>query len=159
MGRRVRTLEERFWAKVDKAGGYPPAPHRIVAGQCWVWTASGKGNGYGQFWVNGAYELAHRVAWSLRYGPIPDDREVDHLCRRRECVNPGHMELVTHKVNSVRASLHRVYALAERCCRNHDLTDPANVYVYYRKNGRRVRRCRPCTALLTRRYREQRRTA
>jgi hypothetical protein len=42
---------------------------------------------------------AHRFAYELMVGPIPEDLELDHLCGVRECVNPRHLEAVTHLVN------------------------------------------------------------
>ena len=69
--------------------------------ECWPWTACiNKRNGYGQMavktdagrWVNRA---AHRIAYEIHYGPVPDGCQVDHMCHRRECVNPGHLRAVS----------------------------------------------------------------
>lgn len=82
----MRSLEERFWAKVDKSG------------DCWLWT--GARNPYGRIGI-GRHRtvLAHRVAWELMVGPIPDGMKIDHRCRVVACVNPDHLRVVTHKQN------------------------------------------------------------
>lgn len=79
----------RFWAKVDKT-----AP-----GGCWQWTASLNTGGYGQFRADGTVRRAHRIAWELLAGPIPDGLMLDHRCFNKGCVNPGHLRLVTCKQN------------------------------------------------------------
>src|SRR6266849_5089721 len=77
--------QERFWAKVHKTD------------TCWEWTgALWRGYGYFRTWI------AHRVAYELLVGPIPPEKQVDHLCRNRGCVNPEHMELVTSYENILR---------------------------------------------------------
>lgn len=83
------SLEERFWRKVDRTGN------------CWLWTASMAGRGYGQIRVGGRYQYAHRVAYELAFGPISSGLQVDHrpTCRR-SCVNPAHLRLATNKQNN-----------------------------------------------------------
>ena len=66
---------------------------------CWEWTASRKPAGYGQLNDRGRIVYAHREAYAAVHGPIPEDLQIDHLCRNRGCVNPAHMELVTTAVN------------------------------------------------------------
>lgn len=84
---RSRTLEGRFWAKVDKTD------------ECWVWTAATDSGGYGQVWADGCMRCAHRVAWELANGPIPDTMELDHRCGNRLCVNPEHLRVTTRSQN------------------------------------------------------------
>ena len=87
-------LPQRFWAKVN----------RREAGACWDWTASLSAQGYGQLAVkiNGKRTVttAHRISYSLHFGPIPDGKHVDHRCRNRRCVNPSHLRLVTPGQNN-----------------------------------------------------------
>lgn len=94
------TFEQRFWAKVNKDG---PTPHqRPELGPCWVWTASLGKDGYGHIHNRGAEPQtmsAHRAAYIIEVGPIPDGLELDHLCLNQRCVNPKHLEPVTHLVN------------------------------------------------------------
>lgn len=88
-----RELEERFWSKVNKTDG------------CWLWTANvGIGGRYGSFSVKGKDKPAHRVAYELVRGPIPDGLELDHLCSNTICVNPDHLEPVTHVENMRRGN-------------------------------------------------------
>lgn len=82
------TLEERFWAKVDKSG------------ECWIWTAATYSNGYGHFGVSATTgALAHRLSWELLVAPIPEGKMLDHTCHTRACVNPGHLRIATAKQN------------------------------------------------------------
>ena len=92
-----RTLEERFWPKVNKDG--PISNHRPDLGPCWLWLGGQMNNGYGQFWNGRNMVLAHRFAYELLVGPIPEGLESDHLCRVRNCVNAGHLEPVSHLIN------------------------------------------------------------
>ncbi len=82
--------EEWFWSKVD------------ATGDCWIWTRATNKHGYGCARHQGQRQLAHRTAYELLVGPIPDGLEPDHLCRNSPCVNPDHIELVTHRTNSLR---------------------------------------------------------
>lgn len=69
-----------FWEKVDIRG----------PDECWPWTASLREGGYGQVRWGRIVTSAHRVAWILTNGPIPDDLWVLHSCDNPPCCNPGH---------------------------------------------------------------------
>src|SRR5699024_2450602 len=62
---------------------------------CWIWQGRIDPKGYGRL----GWTLAHRLVFEREVGPIPPERELDHLCRERSCVNPEHLEPVTHKEN------------------------------------------------------------
>ena len=85
------TLLERFEEKfvVDAESG------------CWLWTAccNQRENGYGSFWMNGTQRVAHRVAYELYVGQIPDGLYVCHTCDVKRCVRPDHLWLGTHSDN------------------------------------------------------------
>ena len=87
----------RFWSKVNKQG--PVSEHRPDLGPCWLWTACTPERGYGRFSFRAKVWFAHRVAYTLTFGEIPDDKELDHLCRVKKCVRPGHLDPVTHRGN------------------------------------------------------------
>ncbi len=106
-----------------------------VGDGCWEWTGRRRAeNSYGHIGFQGRNLLAHRLVYELLVGPIPDGHELDHLCRNKGCVNPDHLEVVTHQEN-----MKRLMALKTHCPSGHEYTE-ANIYWY---DGRRLcRRCR-----------------
>lgn len=129
-----RTEAERFWAKVDKGG----------ANGCWLWTAYRDYRNYGQFALTSSNKRvrAHRYAYEAVVGPIPDGLELDHLCRNPPCVNPAHLEPVTHHENVLRGqTLAAVYARRTHCHAGHPF-DEKNTRIARAEGGRRV--CREC---------------
>src|SRR5690606_24154407 len=122
----------RFWPKVDKQED-----------GCWLWAATKNQDGYGRFWHNGRLCSAHRVAYEMLVGPIPEGTELDHLCRVRACVNPVHLEAVTHKENVFRSPINptTIWAARDHCHRGHEYT-PENTYRNPKKPNTRC--CRQC---------------
>lgn len=90
----LKSFEDRFWSKVERLG----------VDECWPWKAGKIPGGYGAVWDKRIdnNRLAHRTAYEMLVGPVPDGLEIDHLCRNRACVNPNHMEVVTAKENVLR---------------------------------------------------------
>lgn len=69
---------------------------------CWIWLHAKSGEGYAETSKDYKTLLVHRLKYEAKYGPLSDDKELDHLCRQRACINPDHLELVPHKVNMQR---------------------------------------------------------
>jgi hypothetical protein len=113
---------------------------------CWVWQRSLHKQGYGYRastdTADGLSRLAHRYYWQLVYGPIPDGLSLDHLCRNPPCVNPAHLEPVSHRENVLRGvSLWAENAAKTHCKYGHSLDD---AYVRINRNGYPSRNCRTC---------------
>lgn len=131
------TVLDRLMAKVEI--GVPPA-HRPELGPCWLWTGATNGR-YGQVRIGGRLHRAHRAMLMVTVGPIRRDRDVDHLCSVRLCVNPAHLEVVTRRENLLRGdTLSGVNSRKTHCDNGHEFT-PENTYVYPSKNKRRCRTC------------------
>ena len=79
--------EARFWQKVQKGP------------DCWTWTGSLTTGGYGSMLAKGKAISAHRFAYELLIGPIPEGMHIDHRCSNRKCVSPAHLRAVTRKQN------------------------------------------------------------
>lgn len=95
-------LSERFFKYVQKEGPIPDGakPHYVGLGNCWFWTSAKNKHGYGEFSVNKSVFKAHRVAWFLTHGSIPDGVFVCHKCDFTSCVNPAHLFIGGHKENT-----------------------------------------------------------
>ncbi len=111
------------------------AVDRIIAradmtGDCWVMPSKR----YSRVRVGGRLVVAHRVMYESLVGPIPDGLELDHLCGTKQCVNPHHLEPVTHVVNC-----RRYFDTITHCPSGHEYTDENT---RLNKHGHRV--CRIC---------------
>ncbi len=144
-------LPPRFWAKVVQ--------HESG---CWLSTAAVSDRGYAKIWYAGKLWYAHRLAWTLLVGPIPDDHDIDHdchnqsrnwcldpdTCYHRRCIRISHVEPALHRVNMVRGNgITAINAAKTECLRKHPLSG-ANLYIT--PTGRR--QCRACRAAAVRRH-------
>jgi hypothetical protein len=77
-------------------------------GGCWIWQRALLKNGYGAIKRDGYRGVAHRWYYERYVGPIPAGLEIDHLCRKRACVNPAHLEPVTREENIRRGAATRL---------------------------------------------------
>src|SRR3990167_11186692 len=121
-------LPPRFWAKVV-----------ILDNGCWEWAGSQHRQGYGFFRFRGHPVLAHRVAYEQLVDAIPANLECDHLCRNCTCVNPVHLELVTHRENTLRGNGTLWNRSKTHCPQGHPYS---GVNLYVQPDGRRA--CRTC---------------
>ena len=121
----------RFWAKIE-----------VAEPGCWIWTGHRLKGGYGMIARTRRLgpTTAHRFAYECLVGPIPDGQQLDHLCRTRSCVNPGHLEVVTQTENIRRGvGFGGVNYRKTRCKRGHRFTSENT---YHQPDGHR--RCREC---------------
>lgn len=142
------TPEERFWAKVRRSDNLF---------DCWIWTAA-LANGYGKFAPGSGHRprlvVAHVYAYELLVGPVPEGLELDHLCRNPACVNPTHMEPVTHRENCLRGESPAArHARKTHCKRGHEFT-PENIWY---PPGKQHRFCRVCLKARLREAKRRRR--
>lgn len=143
--------EAKFWARVDVRG-----PE-----ECWPWL-KGKSTGYGVIWSRerGRAVKAHRVAYELTVGPIPDELVIDHTCHNdtdcpggsscphRACQNPVHLEPVEFGENITRGKAGELHRSHTHCVQGHEYT-PENTLT---QKGR-YRMCRECHRQNTADYR------
>jgi len=129
---RMSDAEARFWSRVDKSDA------------CWMWQGPTERAGYGRVYWKGKTRYAHRVSFELSRGPIPDGLDIDHLCRNRGCVNPAHLDPVTHEENCRRSPVIMERPGVGKCGHVLDYTGP---------DGRRG--CRKCRYEAVKRWRER----
>lgn len=120
----------RFLAKIDKTSN---------ENGCWVWTGA-LAHGYGRFRFDNRTVQATRFSWFI-HKKVQPTYELDHLCENPPCVNPDHLQDVTHKENILRASTApTTINKAKVSCLNGHVFDTANTYIT--KSGKR--HCRAC---------------
>lgn len=135
-------IEARFWGKVLKTR------------DCWLWLGK-LVNGYGRFTgrvTTNRIERAHRAAYEMFVGPIPDGLTLDHLCHtndptcpggsscpHRRCVNPAHLEPCTRGENSLRGNSEPAINARKSACDNGHPFEPSNTYLWQGQ-----RHCQTC---------------
>lgn len=119
---------ERLWRRVQRTD------------TCWLWTGALMNGGYPGTIRDGERRvMAHRLAYELAHGPIPDGLELDHLCRVRRCVRPSHLEPVTPRINTVRRE-HFTLDKGATCRSGRHLVAEVGVYV----SPKGARACNAC---------------
>jgi len=124
---------ERFWERVDKSGGVD---------SCWPWLGFVSKAGYAQVRFQGRFQKAHRVAYEFLIGPIPEGKELDHLCKNRSCVNPKHLEPVTKREHIMRGGNFMIDNSHKTHCPQGHPYDAENTIIDNENGGRRCRICR-----------------
>ena len=116
---------------------------------CILWPLVSE-QGYGRTRVGGRKVMAHRFIYEIARGKVPPGLVLDHLCRNRSCVNPDHLEPVTHRENILRGvGQCAINAVKTHCKNGHELT-PENTYRQARGRG-----CRKCKSDRSKKYRER----
>ncbi len=126
----VQHMSERFTAKT------------VYVGDCIVWCGSIATNGYGQFWLDGRMQQAHRVAYEWHFGKIGEGLQLDHLCRNRACVNVGHLRPVTNRENQLAPGCLSPISINHartECAQGHSFTEANTIWL---NKGTRI--CRVC---------------
>lgn len=130
-------LRKTFWPRVEAAES-----------GCWLWTGRPEWNGYVRIQMRGRRYRVHRLLYEWLIGPIPEGLEPDHTCRVRHCVNPTHLEPVTHVENIRRSANQVALNIAKTHCHRGHPFDEANTYC---PPGSRRRQCRECLRAADRR--------
>jgi len=137
----MKVAIDRFMAKVVWNGD---------PDECWTWEGAND-EGYGRFKDEGKFLKAYQFSYEFFVGPIQDGLEPDHLCRNPRCVNPAHLEPVTHRVNVLRGnSPSALHAQKTHCQKGHPFQG-ANLRI---EQGKRI--CVTCRRASARRsYRKR----
>jgi hypothetical protein len=118
--------EQRFMSKIKKTD------------TCWYWTAAKTKAGYGMYSIKHKLIYAHRYSYQMFVGELVANMELDHTCRNRDCVNPNHLEQVSHKENIMRGEAWNKFirhnSLKTKCPKGHNYD-----YIYNGKRG-----CKKC---------------
>lgn len=137
MGKPAIPLSERLFASFE------------VEGDCWIFKVQDTITGYGRVHVRQPKNenlMAHREMYKLLVGEIPEGKQLDHTCRNRACVNPGHLEPVTIKENLMRSdiTLACINAAKTHCANGHEYSDENT---YWRKDRLGNRECVTCRTI------------
>lgn len=151
-----------FWSKSSPdpdCACQPCAQAVSLADRCLIWRGAMTADGYGRAWDGEQNVSAHRMAYALRIGPVPEGMQLDHLCRVRACVNPAHLEPVTCQENLLRGQTHNARnAVKTHCDSGHAFTPENTRFTAPSKrypNGRRT--CRACHRAWVRDWRARQR--
>ena len=122
---------------------------------CWIWTGALTTRGYGSVRVANGTARAHRATYEMALGPIPTGLELDHLCRVPTCVNPDHLEPVTHTENVRRGNSGINMRIKTQCPQGHAYS-PENTYI---RPSDQARCCRACARKASALYKRAKRMA
>jgi hypothetical protein len=145
-----RRLPPRFWAWVLVE------PHDQLPSACWTWLGPRDPAGYGQTPHGGRMFKAHRLAWLALVGPIKKGLQLDHLCRRRACVRPAHLNPVPQRDNTLRGIGPTARNAQKTHCANGHPLSGANLRITTRGTRECVECRRAWNRKNMRRYRRER---
>ena len=117
---------------------------KVDANGCWIWQGRLSARGYASIRVDRSWSTsAHRASYFLAHGYVENNLDIDHLCRVTSCVNPDHLEAVTHRENILRGDTFAArHAAKTHCPKGHPLSKN-NLVEYDLKKG--MRKCKTCT--------------
>ena len=117
---------------------------------CWLWKLCTAGHGYALLTIGRRSDgtrkrvAGHVLSYVHFKGPIPEGLELDHKCRTPSCVNPDHLEPVTHQENMRRGFGASGLNYRKTSCKWGHLFDENNTFIYRHPSGRVSRRCKEC---------------
>lgn len=150
ISRRIASLKQRWAAEPRKRLDIRTkllTKIAVDAKGCWVWTGAvfRKPYGsYGQLRMENRCVRAHRISYETFVGPIPEGLELDHLCHNTLCINPAHLEPVTHHEN-----MQRRKDSNQPHCKHGHLYTPETTHI---RSCDGVRECRICMRARSLRY-------
>lgn len=122
----------------------------VLDNGCWQWSKGKYPTGYGRISLwgrppKGGQFMAHRVLYELIYGTQPENMQIDHLCRKRDCVNPMHMEVVSKDENNIRGnSPSAIHSRKTHCPQGHEYTLENTGYWSNGPGKVKSRNCKAC---------------
>ena len=131
-----QTDHERFWSYVEKTEG------------CWLWKGCVSVRGFGRFGFKGKTVMAHRFAYVERYGAIPAGKQINHICRVNNCVNPFHLRAATHRTCMVEHSSGAAAVNVQKViCKHGHALQGNNLIISFARCGTLARNCRVCAKI------------
>jgi len=123
--------------------------------KCWEWKGA-KSGGYGNFVINGKQMRAHRLSYQIFIGELRPKFQINHMCSNRSCINPEHLEQITHAENGSREKANHYNARLTHCKRGHEFNE-TNTRYSIRPNGHngwKLRQCKICRKITSANYRK-----
>ena len=116
---------------------------------CWLWTAALNNDGYARFFP---YARGYKAAFEHWKGSVPEGKEIDHICGVRCCVNPAHLQAITHKENIAKSGAWEFNRKKTHCPKGHPYSGD-NLYMY--GTNRQCLICRRARSLIYMRLKRQ----
>lgn len=115
-------------------------PIIINHNDCWNFTGHISKSGYGKLRIKNKVVYAHRYYYENLKGKIPQNLQLDHLCRNRSCVNPDHLEIVDSKTNTMRSpiAIASINLKKIKCKNGHDYNKKNTLWIKTKTGKGRV---------------------